>query len=218
MKWLERPQLTLSIVDRARLYGLSRRAQFGDAAMVPAPGHVPATSPHGSATTWLRSWRVCKGLTPAQAQARLVPALAEADPAFAVAHPELLGCRSKVGPSVGAMVCALLERRLLQGLGGQAEATVLAVAVVAAFALLRGRARPGAGGWLVRVLTRLIAALAGYRLLVHHGPPALRMLSSGQSARPAIKNDTAAGPGAAVRLLLRGLQLVMPTIRGSLLG
>jgi len=122
VQWLRRPCLELGISAQLRLRGLYLQATLGDAADASDTSRACTTGPVGDAL--LNYWRAFHALPRAAARAALPVALADADPIFARAHPEVCddACFAQGGfvstptrpapPSLSQVALQVFERRL----------------------------------------------------------------------------------------------------------
>mmetsp|Transcript_78669 Transcript_78669/g.228320 ORF Transcript_78669/g.228320 Transcript_78669/m.228320 type:complete len:377 (+) Transcript_78669:73-1203(+) len=102
-RWLLRRDLKMGLRDQLRVYGIYRRA---------IGGSPPITDKQGS--SWLERAKSSEeaahaDLSPSAARARLAEVVAEADPLFVAAHPEMAVARP--GDPTGTLL-NLAERRL----------------------------------------------------------------------------------------------------------
>jgi len=166
-RWLQRDDLRLGLREQLRLYGLYRRA-LGAALPIARSG------PSWLARAQEEAEEACADLSPGLARAGLAVAVADADPLFALAHPDLVLPRA--GDQWGALLC-LVERRLPHDLGDRVAAAQrraflasAALAVAAALRVLWLRVRERRSrAWLAAAL--LGAAGSAYAAALVRGVP-----------------------------------------------
>lgn len=84
VRWLEQPRLQLSLGEQLQLRSIYLQATSGDCG--PVPGHRISSLERAQRS----AWQELRGVPRQAARRRLVPALAEVDPAFAVGNPTLM--------------------------------------------------------------------------------------------------------------------------------
>lgn len=242
LEWLRQPQLALGYEDQLQLYGLAQQASKGD---YPRALQLGREELGTVAREQHEAWQTWHGLSREEAAVQLVCRLAEFDPGFSSAHPQIasdlpppqMPAVSQQAPGAEWMriLCELLERRLPQDLDKRIHHAKRRVSVgllgsYVLYAILKRMRRTTQWRRLAASVHKgmqhvhagkfLGTCISAYLLAINIGlPPAvharLPRLLRELPARAARLVEPVVG-GSAPRLCRLAMQALLPPVRGSL--